>query len=240
MECQIVILAGGNGTRMDSILPKVLHKIKGRPMLEIVLENARKVTDDIIIVHSPILFENIKTYQSVCKFALQEKPLGTAQAVFSALTLISKTKVILVIYGDNPFISSNTITRLLEHVYKKNTALSTLAFLHADWNECGKLVIDERGNFLKIVEFKKATGEEKTITLCNSGVMGFNLGILHKYLPDPVKNRTHSQDEFYITELVEICQKKGEKVAYLLCPNNGELISINTREDLLKANGRSL
>src|SRR4051794_3359279 len=101
MSHQIIVLAAGNGNRMNSDLPKVMHEINGTPMIEMVLSSARQVTHDIVLVHSLQLAKYLPKYQSMCKFILQSAPLGTAHATYVALDLIDDKKNIAVLYGDN-------------------------------------------------------------------------------------------------------------------------------------------
>lgn len=236
MDCQIIILAGGDGKRMDTFLPKVMNQVQGKPMLEMVIDNVSMVTNDIILVHSEKLFDYIQPYKNVCKFALQKEPLGTAHAAYSALKHIDNNKINLIIYGDNPFIASNIMSSLIQHLVQTDAALVILGFMFDKPNQCGKIVTDSKGNLLKIVEFKQATDIEKCIKLCNSGIMAFKPGILHKYLPYCLNQTKCTIDEFYLTQLVEICQNQGERINYLISSDDYGMISINTNEDLLSVN----
>ena len=101
MNLQIIVLAAGNGNRMKSDLPKVMHEINGTPMIEMVLSSAAQVTDDIVLVHSLQLEKYLPKYQSMCKLALQPAPLGTAHAAYVALDLIDDKKDVAILYGDN-------------------------------------------------------------------------------------------------------------------------------------------
>lgn len=234
INCQIVILAAGNGTRMRSALPKVMHLVGDKPMIERVISNCALVTDDLILVHSQQLIKYITPYKHKCKFVLQSNPLGTAHAVDAAKELIANNKIVTVIYGDNPLITHTLIRQLVNHLNNTNSAAVTLSFKREDGAQYGRIVTDSDGNFLRIVEFKCANEAEKKITLCNSGIMTFAPGILVKYLPfclHPEKNK-----EQYLTDIIEICQKNNEKVSYFLAPNQHEVIGVNTKEELIEAN----
>ncbi|MFY9590191.1 sugar phosphate nucleotidyltransferase [Rickettsia endosymbiont of Halotydeus destructor] len=233
---QIIILAAGNGSRMKSDMPKVMHKVGNTPMLEMVLKNAAQVTNDIILVYSQQLKKYLAPYENICRFILQEEPLGTAHAVYSALNSIDDDKITTVLYGDHPLITPKVIKELINHLEVTDSAVTTLSFERDDPAECGRIITDEQGNFLKIIEFKNATEEEKKITHCNSGVMAFAPGILKKYLPELRFETANSKKEFYLTKMVKICKNYAEKVDYLLSEDYNLIIGVNTQEELKEAN----
>lgn len=236
MDYQIIVLAAGNGRRMESSLPKVMHEVGGRPMLDRVLTNAKKVTKDVILVHSLQLEEYISSYKEVCTFALQLERLGTAHAVYTALDLVDDNKIVAVLYGDNPLITANIINDLLDHLVSTNSAITTLCFRRDNPGQYGRIVTDELGNFLKIVEFKEATNEEQAITICNSGIMAFEAGILKKYLPTIFLGKVDRSKEWYVTALVKIAKDSGEKVSYLLSSDHDIVLGVNTKQELEEAN----
>ncbi len=236
MECQIIVLAAGNGKRMDSTLPKVMHKVGGKPMLDRVITNAKQVSNEVILVHSWQLEEHIACYKDICKFVLQPEPLGTAHAVYSAMDLIDENKIVAVLYGDNPLITVDIINDLLEHLVSTNSAITTLCFKRDNPGQYGRIVTDELGNFLRIVEFKQATSEELDITICNSGIMAFASGILKKYLPTIFLEKPDKLKELYLTELVKIVKDAGEEVSYLLSSDHDIVVGVNTKQELEEAN----
>ena len=236
MSYQIIILAAGNGSRMNSDIPKVMHLVGNKPMLERVVDNTKSVTNDLILVHSLRLVEYIDSYKSLCKFALQEKPNGTADAVYCALDLIDDNKTNIVIYADNPFISSAIIVELLNHLDSTNSSIVTLSFKRLDPSQYGRIVTDELDNFIKIIEFKEANEEEKKITHCNSGIMAFAPSILKKYLPLMKNDPLNIGNELYLTKIIEVAKNYGEKVSYLLSTNQDVIIGVNTQDELLNAN----
>ncbi len=236
MNCQVIVLAAGNGRRMESALPKVMHKVGGKSMLDRVLTNAKQVSNEVILVHSWQLEEYIAHYKDTCKFVLQPEPLGTAHAVYSALDLIDDNKIVAVLYGDNPLITADIINDLLEYLVSTNSAITTLCFKRDNPGQYGRIVIDKLGNFLKIVEFKQATSEELAVTICNSGIMVFAEGILNKYLPSIFSEEIDKSKELYLTELVKIVKDSGKKVSYLLSSNHDIVIGVNTKQELEEAN----
>jgi len=237
MAYQIIILAAGNGSRMSSNLPKVLHEVGGKPMIERVIDNAKSVTNDLILVHSLQLVQYLDNYKDICKFALQSTPLGTAHAVYSALDLIDPNKTNVVIYGDNPFISSAIIIELLKYLDSTKSSIVTLSFKRDDPSQYGRIVTDKFDNFIKIVEFKEANEEEKSINHCNSGIMAFAPTILKKYLPLMINGHRSDMDrELYLTKIIEVTKNTGEKVSYLLSSDDDIVIGVNTQDELLEAN----
>lgn len=232
---QIIILTAGNGSRMQSDLPKVMHKVGGVPMLETVLNNSLKITDDVIIVHSERLREYITPYENMCRFVLQKEPLGTAHATYAAIDLINKDKTILVLYGDHPLITPEIMEELIKYLNQTASSLVTLGFQREDPAQYGRIATDKNGEFLEIIEYKNATEEEKKIKLCNSGIMAFNPGILNKYLPLFATGRNDNK-EVYLTELVKICKQDGEKVSYFLSSDYDLIVGVNTKDELAEAN----
>lgn len=234
---QIIILAAGKGSRMKSDLPKVMHKVAGKPMIEHVIENCSKVTEDLVLVYSDHLKPYLNKFDKACKLAKQGRQLGTADATATAKKLFSKDKSIGVIYGDNPLISSNIIKGLFKHLDKTNSSAVTLAFNFDQENQYGRIILDTEGNFKRIVESKFANEEEKKITLCNSGIMAFAPGILEKYIDDClVPDSEHPTKELYLTQIIEICSKNGEKVSYFKSTEHQKVIGVNTQEELTQAN----
>lgn len=234
-DYQIIILAAGNGSRMKSDLPKVMHKVGGIPMLETVLNNSLKVTNDVIIVYSENLKKYLTPYENMCRFVLQKEPLGTAHATYAAVDLIDENKTILVLYGDHPLIIPKIMHELIEDLNISDSALVTLSFERENPAQYGRIATDKNGEFLEIIEYKNATEEEKKITLCNSGIMAFKPRILNKYLP-LFATDLKGNKEVYLTEIVKISRDKGEKVSYFLSNDHDLIVGVNTKNELAEAN----
>ena len=234
---QIIILAAGKGSRMQSELPKVMHKVGEKTMLEHVVYNSRQVTNDLLLVYSEHIEQYLYMFKDRCKLVKQDEQLGTAHAVAIAKNSFNNRKNIGVIYGDNPLITAEIISRLFEQLKNTNAKVVTLAFEDKEINEYGRILLDQNGNFLKIVEAKLATWEEKKITLCNSGIMIFAPGILTKYIDRCLENNTNNPGkELYLTSIIEIMVGAGEKVSYYLAENKELVIGVNTQEELKAAN----
>ncbi len=237
MQKQIIILAAGKGSRMKSDLPKVMHQVGGKSMLERVIDNSYNVTQDLILVYSDHIKQYISMFDKKCKFVIQEEQLGTAHAVYVANNIINNNVPVAVVYGDNPLITSDIMTGLFDHLESSNSAVSTLVFEHEEPNAYGRIVTDENGNFQKIVEFKFANDEEKKIKLCNSGIMAFAPGILKKYLPYCLDDKLKMEGkELYLTHIIEICAQNGEKVSYYTSKDSNLVVGVNTQEELGMAN----
>ncbi len=237
MDKQIIILAAGKGSRMKSDLPKVMHKVNGKPMLEHVVDNCSKVSDNLVLVYSNHIAEFLPEFADRCEFVKQEEQLGTAHAVFVAKDKFDSEKPIGVIYGDNPLITVETIQGLFDYMRDTDSKIVTLAFEYDKPNAYGRIVVDEEGNFEKIVESKFANPEEKKITLCNSGIMAFAPGVLNKYIDDCLDfGNGNTEKELYLTEIIEICARNKGKVSYYISDDHNSVLGVNTMEELQKAN----
>lgn len=238
MQKQIIILAAGKGSRMKSDLPKVMHEVGGKSMLERVVDNALAVTDDIILVYSDHIKQYLPLFKNKCQLAYQQEQLGTAHAVWMAQPFVKDNIYTAVLYGDNPLITPQIIKELFEHIEASAAAVDALVFEHEEPNAYGRIILDEVGNFKKIVEFKFASEEERKIKLCNSGIMAFAPGVLNKYIPLCMEHAKSSlqNKELYLTEIIEVCSKKGEKVTCYTSKHHNLVIGVNTQEELEEAN----
>ncbi len=236
MDKQIIILAAGKGSRMKSTLPKVMHKVGGIPMLERVIQNCKMVTNDLVLVYSHHLEPYLSNFKEDCKLVHQKEQLGTAHAVAVAKDIFHEEKYIGVIYGDNPLITTDIIENLFTHLKDTNSKAVTLAFEYTKPNQYGRIVVNENGDFQKIVETKFANEQEKKITLCNSGIMAFAPGVLNKYIDKClIADLDKPEKELYLTEIIEICAASGEKVSYFKSDNHNLVIGVNTQDELSSA-----
>ena len=244
-----VVLAAGKGTRMNSTLPKVLHQVAGLPMLAHILNAIEAIPSTSAFApllttttgHRPIVVvgygaEQVEaTFGVRCLYALQEEQSGTGHAVMAARaaldTLNPPPQTILVCYGDTPLISGEILARLLvEHL----THQSTLTFLTAvtdQPSDFGRVVRDAGGQVCEIVEFKRATAEQKRIKEVNSGVYCFERNWLWSALQTLPKNAV---GEYYLTDLAGIANSQGCKIATVQGTFD-ETIGINDRVQLAAA-----
>ncbi|MCT7504959.1 bifunctional UDP-N-acetylglucosamine diphosphorylase/glucosamine-1-phosphate N-acetyltransferase GlmU [Aliarcobacter cryaerophilus] len=224
----IIILAAGQGTRMKSDTPKVLHKISGKPMLYYSIKEALKLSDDITVVlyHQ---FEKVKTeiekYFSNINFVIQDHKNypGTGGAVMG---ITPKYEKVLVLNGDMPLIQANELEKF---EINATIVMSVLELESADGY--GRVII-ENGNVKKIVEQKDATIEELKITTANAGIYQFCSKFLLENLPK--LNNNNAQKEYYITDLVEIAISQG-KVLKPLVVNEENFKGVNSKVELADA-----
>jgi bifunctional UDP-N-acetylglucosamine pyrophosphorylase/glucosamine-1-phosphate N-acetyltransferase len=228
----IIILAAGAGTRMKSELPKVLHKISGKPMLYYSIKEALKLSDDITVVlyHQ---FERVKSeiekYFKDINFVIQDHQNfpGTGGAV---MNIIPKYEKVLVLNADMPLIQADELEKF-DTLNEENATIvmSVLKLENADGY--GRVII-ENGNVQKIVEQKDATKEELEITTANAGIYQFETKFLLENLPKLDNN--NAQKEYYITDLVEMAIKSG-KVLKPLSVNEENFKGVNSKVDLANA-----
>lgn len=229
---KILVLAAGKGSRMNSDLPKVMHEIAGKTMLSMVLDNSSAISDDITIIYS----EDLKQYLPAgYKYILQKERIGTGHAVNCALPELDNDSKLLVLYGDNPFISSDLISRLLEHLDREEAFVASIAFIAEDPTGYGRVVMDDEGNFQKIVECKDANEEEKKIRLCNSGIIAFAPSAAKMVIPIIMDRGARSNGEYYLTDAISVSRGLGKKVVFLVAENSEQVIGVNTQGELVRA-----
>lgn len=235
MNLETLILAAGKGTRMKSKLPKVLHKVCGKPMLQYVIEAAKKIgsTREVVVIGSGA--ELVKeTFASVAEFALQEEQLGTGHAVLSAKKNFAESKgTVLILCGDTPLLTSKLLKDFTAAHEKSNCAATVLTADMPDATGYGRVIHEEDGSFKKIVEHKDATDEQKKIREVNSGVYCFDVQKLFSAL-EKVGN-DNAQGEYYLPDVLPILKAEGNKVGVFKAEYCIETIGINTRSQLAAA-----
>ena len=234
----ILILAAGKGTRMKSDLPKVLHKVANREMLNLVIDEAKTLNPKNITV---VVSQEMRSFEEKIRqehpknkiaFALQKERKGTAHAVAVGLENITDLgEKLLILYGDTPLISRVTLAKMAEKLH--DFSLCILGFEEEEENAYGRLVVDAKGHLEKIIEFKDATDEERKIVLCNSGVVAVD-GSQIKNLLSAVKNN-NAAGEFYLTDIVGIAGKLSLKRTFLKTVIQ-EVLGVNSRFELAKIN----
>ena len=229
-----VILAAGKGTRMQSELPKVLCEVMGRPMIHFVLDalEASGFKKKIVVVgYKQKLVREALVDRDGVEFAIQEEQLGTGHAVMVCReNLASQDGPVLIVAGDSPMIQVSSLKTLLEHFgeTKPSCLLGTLK--KENPHGLGRIVRDQNGEFLGIVEEKDATDEQRAITEVNMSTYIFDnqemLGVLSE-----LKNQ-NSQGEYYITDCPALLREHGKKVEALPVLKPCESLSINTVDEL--------
>jgi len=234
MSTALVILAAGQGTRMNSDLPKVLHPIAQASMLEHAMAAGRALEPDRTVVVAGHGAGQVRAAATEidpdATVVLQEEQLGTGHAVLQARTALEGFEGdVVVLYGDTPFVSQDTLERMI--AARSRADLVILGFEAADPARYGRLLMDGE-SLEKIVEFKDASTEERAITFCNSGLMACNAEVMFRLL-DKVGN-DNAAGEYYLTDLVELARTEDLAVTAVACPE-AETLGINSRADLAAA-----
>ncbi|MFQ9697548.1 MAG: bifunctional UDP-N-acetylglucosamine diphosphorylase/glucosamine-1-phosphate N-acetyltransferase GlmU, partial [Zhenhengia sp.] len=234
MKTKSIILAAGQGTRMKSSTSKVLHEIFHKPLVYYPIEAARYAgAQEVCLVVGHKSEEVMKTFGDTVKYALQAERLGTGHAVMQAMDFIGDDGEILVLYGDTPLITAQTIEKMLAFHRKKKNAVTVLSALVDDPTGYGRIVRDESKHFVKIVEQKDATDEEKRITEINGGMYVFEAKHLKSALSKITNN--NKQQEYYLTDTIEILLHEGYNVDAIAIMNPDDILGVNSREQLAQA-----
>jgi len=230
LKLNVVVLAAGKGTRMASSLPKVLHKLAGKPLLLHVLETAQELACDNLQVVTGYGAEKVEAELGglVNRFVLQKEQLGTAHAVQQTMDSLDDDAVVLVLYGDVPLIKASTLQDLLDQV-DENT-MGVLTCVVDDPTGLGRIIRDNDGQISRIVEEKDADPNEKQVTEINTGFMAIPVQRLKDWLPRVGAN--NAQKEYYLTDLVELAIKDGCQVSTSQCQDQQEITGINDRVQL--------
>lgn len=235
MEKYVVILAAGKGTRMKSKLYKVLHKVCGKTMVEHVVDAARGVNPaKIVTVVGTGAGEVEKVLDGKSDFAFQEKQLGTGDAVMTAKEeLGDKDGATLVVTGDTPLFTTETFDELFKYHAEKGNAATVLTAEAPNPFGYGRIIRDDQGNVLRIVEQKDGKPEELKVKEINTGVFCFDNKKLFEALKHVDNN--NAQGEYYLTDVLEILRNSGERVGAYKMPDFSESLGVNDRIALAQA-----
>ena len=226
----IVILAAGQGKRMQSNLPKVLHPIAGRPMLTHVLDSARALGAQriaIVVGHGAEQVKQAYATQEDLQFALQQPQLGTGHAVLQAVPLLKESHaddVTIVLYGDVPLVQPDTLRALLN---ARANGVAILTEILSDATGYGRIVRDVKGNVCAIVEHKDATPEQRAIQEVNTGIMAVPTRQLKSWLAKLTNN--NAQGEYYLTDIVGMAVAEGVSVNVAHPVAGFETLGVNSR-----------
>ncbi len=235
MEKYVVVLAAGKGTRMKSKLYKVLHKVCGKTMVEHVVDAARGVNPaKIVTVVGTGAGEVEKVLDGKSDFAFQEKQLGTGDAVMTAKEeLGDKDGATLVVTGDTPLFTTETFDELFKYHAEKGNAATVLTAEAPNPFGYGRIIRDDQGNVLRIVEQKDGKPEELKVKEINTGVFCFGNKKLFEALKHVDNN--NAQGEYYLTDVLEILRNSGERVGAYKMPDFSESLGVNDRIALAQA-----
>ena len=226
----VIVLAAGQGTRMKSDLPKVMHPLAGRPMVAHLMATVDRLAPDRVIVVVGPGMEAVTNVVAPASTVLQANRLGTAHAVLQAkAALTGHDGDVLVLYGDTPCLTVETLTAMIARRRQDDDpGVVVLGFEPADSGRYGRLVMGADG-LESIVEWKDATDRQRQIGLCNSGVMALDGGRLWQWL-DRVSN-ANAAAEYYLTDVVGLARGDGRTCAVVL-GREDELQGVNSRAEL--------
>lgn len=233
-----IVLAAGKGKRMNSkALPKILYPLAGRPMLAYVLEMLKEAGVAKIIIVVGFLAKKVEeTFGPSYTYVHQRKRLGTGHAVVAAKPVLEgKDGCTLIMYGDQPFFKPSSIKRSIEAVTVRGATVAVMTGLmkSQEFDAFGRVLTDQTGHVLRIVEVKDATENEKKVRLMNLGGYAVDNKWLWRVLPKIKKSRVSG--EYYITDIVGEAVKEGKKVISIQIEDKAEAIGINTHEHLEEA-----
>lgn len=233
-DLAVIILAAGKGTRMKSDLPKVFHEILGEPMLTYVLNSVSELKPQptlLVVGHKrDLIMDYYKDHD--LKFVIQDEQLGTGHAVVMAKPYLEDfSGTVLIVAGDVPLLSAQTLRTLLKFHHQNHAAATDLTAVLADAGNYGRIVRNKAGEILKIVEKKDASPEELQIKEINTGTFCFNSEALFWALAQVRPN--NAQKEYYLTDTLEILRQAGKLVLAYTADDPSETVGINTKEELV-------
>lgn len=229
-----VILAAGQGTRMKSRLPKVVHKVMGKCMVEHVITAAKEAGAKeicVVVGHGADIVKSEIT--SDVTFVMQDKQLGTGHAVKCAKEFIGTEGETLILFGDTPLITGESLSQLVKTHRFAGNAITVLSANIDNPTGYGRIIRDLDGSFLKSVEHKDATEEERHCHEINSGMYVFESAELYEAL-DLLKN-DNAQGEYYLPDTLMIIKDKGLKVDAMVVDDATEIEGVNSRIQLAHA-----
>ncbi len=234
MQVSVIVLAAGQGTRMNSDLPKVLHHVAAAPLLHHALATAQSLEPSRIVVVTGHGGEAVASsalgYSEAVDTVLQDPQSGTAHAVAQAAPLLADMKgEAIVLYADTPLIREDTLRAMLEA--RTRHAVVVLGFHAQDPGRYGRL-ITQGDDLHAIREFKEASTEERTITLCNSGVVCADTQTLLSLVAEV--GNANAAGEYYLTDIVELARARGLSAGVVIC-GEAETLGVNTRAQLAEA-----
>jgi bifunctional UDP-N-acetylglucosamine pyrophosphorylase/glucosamine-1-phosphate N-acetyltransferase len=234
MSLHIVILAAGKGTRMKSAMPKVLHALAGRPLIDHVLRTVdalHPASTVLVIGHGADQVRLALSGRAGLQFVVQSPQLGTGHALLQAESaLAGRTGTLVLLYADVPLLQASTLERLIEVHHNGHAAATILTIALPDPYGYGRIVRDRAGRIVRIVEERDASGSERAIKEVNSGIYAFALAPLfdglHRLAAD------NAQGEYYLTDLIAEYRKRDLRVETLGVDATIELRGVNSRVDL--------
>lgn len=242
MKTKVIILAGGKGTRMESDIPKTLHRLSEKAMIAHIVESVLPVDScpTIIVGHKgeEVIAETGGKYSYVC----QKEQLGTGHAVACAkeALLTENADYIIVVPGDAPLLKTETLNHLVEECANANAALSiaiasvpNFEGIYAGFERGGRILRNKDGGVRGIIEWKEASEDERTLREINAGFYCFRADFLWENIGKIESANTAK--EIYLTDLIAMAVRAGEKVSAIILKNPLEGLGVNTQEELAAA-----
>ena len=235
MEICSIILSAGKGSRMLSSIPKPLHLISGKTMLQWVIDANKSAGIKKSVIVVPQEFDKLDINNKNIIKAIQKKPLGTGDAVRKAIPLLKNFEgIVLICFADTPFITSKTLKKIIKSFSNGNDLVLT-GFKKNEKNKYGKIIFDSKKKPREILEYKDAKKNKVDSNFCNGGIMGIHSSCL-KYLNKIKKNSLSG--EYYLTDIVKILSNENKNISFIEIDEE-EILGINTQLDLSIAEGIS-
>ena len=232
MDLSVVILAAGQGTRMRSALPKVLHRIASKPLVQHVIDTGRSLGSEsihLVYGHGGDLVKETINGDDL-NWVMQTEQLGTGHAVQQAMPGLDDNSTVLILYGDVPLIKQQTLKNLLDNKPENGIALLTVAL--NDPTGYGRIVRNENNQVRAIVEHKDAEPKTLLIREVNTGIMAVSSNDLKTWLSN--LSNENSQGEYYLTDIIAMASKAGRSVVGILAMDELEVEGVNNRQQLAR------
>jgi len=233
---QVLILAAGKGTRMKSSKAKVLHEVFYAPMIHHVLNAVNPLDADqqiVVVGHQQdTVKESLAGYDVV--YAEQKEQLGTGHAVLSAEELLMVTSgVVMILCGDTPLVRTETLQEMLELHFGSKSQVTVMTTTLDNPRNYGRIISDENGYVLQIVEEKDASSAQRSISEVNAGIYCVDVDFLCRTLKKV--GTDNQQGEVYLTDIVEVATGDGLHVSKFVCQDSDEILGVNSRIELAQA-----
>lgn len=234
-DIRVIILAAGKGTRMKSDLPKVVHRIDGKCLVDYVIEAARGAgAKEVCLV---VGYKADEVRESIANkdvsFAMQTEQLGTGHAVMCASDFLVGEGQTLILCGDTPLITSSTLKSMIDYHIANRNSVTALSAVYDDPTGYGRIIRDAQGNFVKNVEHKDASEEERLSKEINAGMYLFDTQALKEALSDLTTD--NAQGEYYLPDTLKIIREKGLRADAYITQDGDDIMGVNDQDQLAVA-----
>lgn len=232
-DLQVCVLAAGKGKRMRSNLPKVLHKVLGRAMIDYILHTVESLQPKGIAVVTGHASERVREHvgqPANLEWVIQDKQLGTGHAVKQCEKVIRDVRDVLIVCGDTPLLQAETVAQLVDRHRETNSDVTVLTATPANPFGYGRIVRDGQGRVTSIVEEKDASDQQRTLTEVSSGIYCVRFEVLFELL-HAIGNR-NAQGEYYLPDIVPLALDAGQSVEAVMMDDSDEMLGVNDRVHL--------